>query len=240
MSGLEPSASRALQALAAARTPARGAAEHAWLHMQQRIVDGRPPLEIAPAVATHWWIAAALGLTAVAAAATLVLTWGARPLNDDRDSRPATAPYSTTAPEPVDQATPVPSPPSVSTGAMITPAPVAAEVPQASAPARPATSVRRAPPVPEAKTTSLAAEMRLLGQANAAMRAGDAGQALATLEEHRRTFAKGQLAPEREHQRAVALCELGRREAARKVVSAFARTYPKSPLLAKTEGVCRE
>lgn len=256
MPALDPIAIDALHALGAARTPEAGAAERAWLQMQQRIVDGPPPIELLPAATATdrtRWIAAGVVVTALAAAIVLAIAWRPRPLTGTDDSAPAVAPYST-APAPAQDVEQVPVPKASS--AVVTPEPAdeaAATIveseprPRATKPTRrtdaaPASSVSPSDPVPvvEPKTTTLAAEMRLLARANTAMRAGNPAQALATLDEHARTFAAGQLAPERDYQRAVALCELGRKDAARKVVAAFARSHPKSPLRSKAEGVCKD
>lgn len=262
MPGLEPTASDVLQALGAARTPEAGATERAWLQMQQRIVDGPPPMDVGPVVAVAErprWIAVALATTAIAAAAALVFAWGSQGATDLDDAAVQSAPYSSASPAPE----PEPSPPSPTVTTEPAPSAVASSVaPVDDAPsvaprpepatARPRTPAKRpespvkrpespATPVPATpKTTTLAAEMTLLAQANAAMRRGDAAAALATLDEHRRRFADGQLAPERDVARAVALCELGRREAARAVADAFARAHPSSALRTKAEGVCRD
>lgn len=97
-----------------------------------------------------------------------------------------------------------------------------------------------AEPEPATSGTTLEAELRLLGQANAAMRAGRHVDALAVLARHAREFPTGQLAPEREYKRALVLCELDRGQEARAVAQAFARAHPQSPLRAKAEEVCRE
>ena len=82
--------------------------------------------------------------------------------------------------------------------------------------------------------------MRLLAKANSAMRAGNPSEALSVLDEHRRDYPSGQLAPERDYKRAVATCELGRVEEARSIAAAFGRAYPKSPLRAKAQSVCSD
>jgi hypothetical protein len=104
----------------------------------------------------------------------------------------------------------------------------------------PRVSSEPAQPEPATTGTTLEAELRLLGQANAAMRAGRHDDALTVLARHAREFENGQLAPEREYKRALALCELGRAQEARAVAKAFAREHPKSPLRAKAQDVCRE
>jgi hypothetical protein len=261
VTGLEPNAAHAVRALAAARTPGDGAAERAWLLMQQRIVDGPAPIDIGTAtVATAGrarWIAIGVAIAAVVVAAAGLGSWRAGWLADG-DGRPAAeASYSTTrlddtrSETTVREAEPsalpndtVPVEPAPAVEVEGTPAPVAVVKPETRS--RPSKQPRRpaadpaSPPSPAAKTTTLAAEMRLLAKANAAMQAGNPTGALAVLDEHARDFARGQLAPEREYKRAVALCELGRTDKARAIADAFVRAHPKSPLRAKAESVCRE
>jgi hypothetical protein len=262
MPGLERSAIDALQALGAARTPDAGGVERAWLQLQQRIVDGPPPIELDAPIAAgprRYWIGLALAATAVPATIALVFASGSWVARNAEDPALHSAPYSSPpeqapaiAPTRVDQA-PVPAtrdaaqaqdvvrddaaPPAVAPTAAARPAAVR---PRAAKPAPADDTDAPSTPPPAPKTTTLAAEMRLLAQANAAMRKGDASAALAKLDEHRRSFAQGQLAPERDVARAVALCELGKREAARAVVDAFRRDHASSPLLRKAEGVCRD
>jgi outer membrane biosynthesis protein TonB len=264
MAGLERDAASAVRALAAARTPDDGATERAWLLMQERLVDGPPPLDIGTtptiAAARARWIATGIAVAALLVLAVGLASWSAGWLAGIDARAPAEAPYSTTREDAsqetatIRDAAPVVAEPKSSAVAPIPTEivePVPVEPVAIAAPAEPRAtkpsnkSARRSEPEPEPstsipKTTTLAAEMRLLARANAAMRAGDAAGALAVLDEHARDFAGGQLAPEREYKRALALCELGRADKARAVASAFVKAHPRSPLRAKAQSVCRE
>jgi hypothetical protein len=260
MRELEPSAANAVRVLAAARTPGDGAVERAWTLMQQRIVDGPAPIDIgATTIATGSrarWIATGIAIAAVLVAGVGLGSWRAGWLADVDGREVAEAPYSTVQKNTredtatVREPEPTPSPNDVVSPAPVIPADVEetpAPVPVAKTEARARSSkqprraaLELAPVEPAAKTTTLAAEMRLLAKANAAMRAGNPAGALAVLDEHARDYARGQLAPEREYKRAVAVCELGRTDKARSIADAFVRAHPKSPLRAKAESVCRE
>ena len=78
-------------------------------------------------------------------------------------------------------------------------------------------------------TGEVAAEVRLLGEAHAAMRGGDAERALVLLEEHARRYPRGALGEERDAARIAALCALGRVGEARQAANRFLRATPLSP-----------
>ncbi|NVB40242.1 hypothetical protein G6O69_20535 [Pseudenhygromyxa sp. WMMC2535] len=82
---------------------------------------------------------------------------------------------------------------------------------------------------------SLAAELALLEQARAARTPADR---LAHLEAHRRRFATGQLADERELLRVEALCELGRVEEARDVAERFVGSEDEAGARARMRRAC--
>jgi hypothetical protein len=253
MAGLERDAANAVKALGSARTPDDGAAERAWVLMQQRLVGGPPPIDIEAesrlAVARARWIATGIAIAAVLVVAVGVASWSAGWLAGVDAHPPAEAPYSTTRAEPSEDTATAREPVIEVEPAPEVSVPTPSTIAESDAPAKPVKatkSPRRAEPEPEppstsaAKTTTLAAEMRLLGRANAALRSGDPAAALAVLDEHARDFARGQLAPEREYKRALALCELGRAAKARAVADAFVKAHPGSPLRSKAETVCRE
>ena len=256
MTGLEPTAAHAMRALADARTPSDGAAERAWLLMQERIVDGPPPIDIGTTMHASpraRWIAVGVAIAAVLVIAIGLGTWRAGWLATVDERTPAEAPYSTIreeaqeepattrAPEPTAVAPLDTTPSNVVAPEVEGPGGVA-ETEVRSRPSK--TKQRRAPEPttvePAPRTTTLAAEMRLLAKANSAMRAGKPSAALSVLDEHRRDYPNGQLAPERDYKRAVATCELGRVDEARSIAASFVRTHPKSPLRAKAESVCSE
>jgi hypothetical protein len=78
-------------------------------------------------------------------------------------------------------------------------------------------------------TGDVAAEVRLLGEAHAVMRRGDAERALVLLDEHARRYPKGALGEERDAARIAALCALGRVAEARETADRFLRAAPQSP-----------
>jgi TolA-binding protein len=265
MTQLEPNAAAALQALAVARTPAAGASDRAWALLQARIVDGPPPIDaelpVRASVGRSRWLAYGIALAAVVVAAVSVASWNAgRPRGDDGES-PGAAGYSTTpedigsqdvvAPSAggsaaIDQRTDAVAEILNHTAAVELPAARDTDAPTSSG-TRPRArrSATRVEPAAKpsdavpAQRTTLAAELRLLARANTAMRTGDPAAALAVLDRHAREFPAGQLAPEREYKRALALCELGRTERAREVAETFVRAHPDSPLRAKASSVCR-
>jgi hypothetical protein len=86
---------------------------------------------------------------------------------------------------------------------------------------------------------TLREETASLRQAQAALRAGAPGQALALIEAQERRFTDGALAPERAAARILALCALARVDEAREQVQRFERQWPRSPLLARVRSACR-
>jgi hypothetical protein len=102
-----------------------------------------------------------------------------------------------------------------------------APLPQASVQALPVPSAlsRRTGPV----TGDVAAEVRLLGEAQTAMRSRDAERALRVLDEYARRYPGGTLGEERDAMRIAALCALGRDVEARRATDRFLRAAPQSP-----------
>jgi hypothetical protein len=96
------------------------------------------------------------------------------------------------------------------------------------------TALRPPPPSP----SSLAAEMRLLETARAALSGGDARRALSLIQEHEREFPAGSLSEERRASKVFALCELGRRAEAARAAAEFLRTAPASPLRGRVLDSC--
>jgi hypothetical protein len=105
--------------------------------------------------------------------------------------------------------------------------------PAAQLKAAPARSTRSKGP----GATSLAADVQLLKEAQLALHAGHADDALRMLDE-RAASSSGGLQQEKAAARIVALCELGRSSEARTQVASFAQRYPKSPLLARVRRAC--
>jgi hypothetical protein len=112
--------------------------------------------------------------------------------------------------------------------------PIASQAAENVSPA-PAQPAPRQQPVGPA---TVAAEAELLRQADAALKAGDAARALALLGEHATRFPNGMLIEEREAERIVVLCALGRTEEARAAASQFLRVRPRSPLSQRIRESC--
>lgn len=91
---------------------------------------------------------------------------------------------------------------------------------------------------PPANESSLSVETHLVRDATAALQRGDAAGALAALEDHARRFPHGVLAEERDAQRVLALCALGRTSEAKSRASRFAEQHPRSALTGKVRGSC--
>lgn len=81
----------------------------------------------------------------------------------------------------------------------------------------------------------LTQEVALLSRAVAALNAGRAGEALATLNEHQRQFPRGILGAERQAAKAQALCSLGRLSQGR---AELAHLSPKSTAASRAKQVC--
>ena len=92
-------------------------------------------------------------------------------------------------------------------------------------------------PAPSVAST-LDDETRLVRDADAALRGGDASGALALLDQHARTFPHGVLAEERAAERVLVLCALGRTGEARTAAASFLRDRPLSPLATRIRSSC--
>ena len=81
-------------------------------------------------------------------------------------------------------------------------------------------------------------EVRLLSQAHAAIRAGRPRDALSKLREHADSFPNSKLAEARQVARMIALCDSGKRAAARAEAQSFLSARPRSPLANRVRSVC--
>lgn len=89
-----------------------------------------------------------------------------------------------------------------------------------------------------APTAMLAREVRLLRDADLAVKGGDPERALTLLDEHAAAFPRSDLEPERSAERVFALCRVGRVEEARVAASAFLSAHPAGPLAERVKGAC--
>ncbi len=142
-------------------------------------------------------------------------------------SAPPVTPAPTLAPPQRTDAPPAPVP---TVSPAITAVPTVAPAPVVAPPQRPAR------PAPD-RTDTLAAELRLLREARAQLASHDVSGALATLDQHARRFAHGQLTEEREAVRSLARCATrpDPSEADR-----FARAWPASPSIARVRRACTD
>lgn len=91
----------------------------------------------------------------------------------------------------------------------------------------------------DAAGNQLAEELKLLSGAREGLKRGDSAVALERLEEHARRFPSGTLVMEARALRVDALCEAGRRDAAREAAEAFLKAWPESPLAARVRSACQ-
>jgi hypothetical protein len=107
-------------------------------------------------------------------------------------------------------------------------------------PTAPAPSVPAAAPHASASGGSLDAEVALLAQTSAALRAHDPSRALALAEEHGRRFPNGALGPEFAAEHILALSALGRKTEACSEARRFIELNTSSPLLPQVRAACDE
>jgi hypothetical protein len=89
-----------------------------------------------------------------------------------------------------------------------------------------------------ASQPALLEELRLIGQAHAALNAGDPSGALAVLGEHAARFPKGQLASDRENLRVLAGCMLGDAQAKRRAET-LVNVNPSSAISKRMRDACK-
>lgn len=196
-----------------------------------------PPL---PAATSPWTIVvgAVIGVAAIAAAAAVAT-------HDQVDEVDAAAPslarlgerVASVAPiaPPIESAAP-PSPPPTDDVVALASEP---EAPARAEPTRRSSKRTRSTEVTDAPATDgFAEEVALLASARAALGAGDAKQAIATLSSHAKRFPAGKLAREREVSWITALCALGRDAEAKRRAADFLRRDDDSPHAAKVRASC--
>ncbi len=130
------------------------------------------------------------------------------------------APLAPAAPAPATEAAPVTPDPAVE----------AADLPVEDVKPSPARVTRRA--------ADLEGEMKLLRQADGALRRGDSAAALVALNKHAAQYPSGVLAQEREGVRAIALCSSGNTSAGQSAAQRFLSAASKSPLASRIRSAC--
>ncbi len=133
-------------------------------------------------------------------------------------------------------------------GAAATPAPAVASVAMlASEPSPtavvqandlPVDEVKSSPARVRARTADLEGEMKLLRQADGALRRGDSAGALVALNKHAAAYPNGVLSQEREGVRAIALCGAGSTAQGQAAARRFLTQAAKSPLSSRIRSAC--
>jgi hypothetical protein len=96
----------------------------------------------------------------------------------------------------------------------------------------------RSPSVPMTTESPVELEADLLTRADSALKAGDANRALELVNQHASSFPQGVLVEEREAERIVVLCALGRSGEAETLAAEFLRQRPRSPLAPRVRASC--
>jgi len=208
MTDLSPDARSLLASLAMSHEPPPDAAARVRAH-----VAAQP--NVAPTVGARGWWGAAVGLGVVV---LLAAWWTMR--------APVAVPVAP-VPRPV-SAVVMPAP------VVVAPPVVAAAVPVAVAPVVAATPR----PARVAERDDLAAELRLIQQAQTALAGSNTAGAQAALRSHARTFPHGHLVEEREALSVQVLCASGRTEEARRAGAAFVARHPGSPQVGRVRRTC--
>jgi hypothetical protein len=123
----------------------------------------------------------------------------------------------------------------------LTPSPKSASAPRdrARGPVRARNKAETAPESGAALASdSLAEEVRMLRSARAALDRGDPMQALRLVDAHETRFHRGTLYEERLAARVLALCALGRADAARAAAQELEHAAPRSPHLPRVRASC--
>jgi hypothetical protein len=136
---------------------------------------------------------------------------------------------------------------SVSAATPAVAAPVAVAAPQAASDSQPAAvdpldlpldDAKPSPTHPRSRGTDLEGEMKLLRQADGALRRGDSAAALVAINKHAALYPSGVLSQEREGVRAIALCNAGSMSQGQAAARRFLAQASKSPLSSRIRSAC--
>ena len=118
-------------------------------------------------------------------------------------------------------------------------APLAAPEPAITEPADlPVEDSKPGPARVRSRAADLEGEMKLLRQADSALRRGDAAAALSALNKHAAQYPGGVLAQERDGVRAIALCSSGNVSQGKSAAQRFLSASSKSPLASRIRSAC--
>jgi hypothetical protein len=212
----DPSLRALVAAYVQVQTPSPAAVDDAWCTLDARVRAGDvPTLDATPKPVFGLGLAVVVGVAVVAAAAALTLVDAPREALDE--------PMPVTLPRPTPD---VADPPHVEAPPL--PAAAAPTTMTTVPPAKPATSKRGPRRAPAPEIPSLAAELELLRATRAALRGGNPQRALDLAGTHRRRYPESTFAEERSATEVMALCVLGRVDAAKAKAAGFRRLYPGS------------
>ncbi len=102
----------------------------------------------------------------------------------------------------------------------------------------PVEEAKASPTRAHARSVDLEGEMKLLRQADGALRRGDAQAALVALNKHAASYPSGVLSQEREGVRAIALCSAGSTAQGQAAARRFLSLAAKSPLSSRIRSAC--
>ncbi len=203
---------------------------------QDQLAQVRARLEARrqPAPRRASWV---VGLVCAAAAAVLLAWWGADAEIVAPQSRPPSVQAQReTADVPGDEAR-LQAPPRSPAPSRATPAPAAP--PPRPAPQRAARTVAPSVPSPAPAALRLAAEAKLIQEAEAQLREHSFTEALQTLETHAQSFPAGTLSIERRALRSIALCRSGNLAQGRGEGAALRRDPASAPYRGRIDQACK-
>lgn len=171
-------------------------------------------------------VGATIGMAASGVALLAITAAGVRSISDDDAPQRASAPVVAVAPKQIEVPSPAPEQPApIEEPAIVEPAPAIASAP-VQRPSKPALTE------PEDNIEAELELMKIVRQSK------DPERALGLLDRHRREFASGVFAAEREVLRVEHLCALGRTGEAETIAAAFMKRYPSNPLRSRIDPAC--
>lgn len=219
-------------------TPTADAIDRGWQRVQTRLASGAPPpLEQTSTVGIGLKVTLTVLLVGSAVAVSM-LAGRSRPLTLVGSTFAAADLRNASEPPPTPASAPVVEPPMSDLEPAVTsePAPEAATKPTRR---RPRARIPTAN-TPVDDTASLTAELTVLRQARAALRAGQAERALSLVATHRARYPDSAFDQERRLTKITALCALGRPQEAQRAADAFRRRFPSSSRGSEAMAGCRE
>lgn len=232
MEELTDDAKKMLEALKTDETPSKSTSDRMWA----AVAAGGATAAIATGLGkTKLILFAALGVTTIGA-----IVYLAQPDQEPGgtagigSAAPSTAASANTEPEPDPRPEPEP-PPEEPT---VEPESEQQPEPDQPTPTPAGETKKNTAPVPTA--ADLERDLELIGEAKVALRQKDAQEALRILNEHEKDFPRSSFAEERAFLEMTALCDLGKKDRARKQAERFLKKHPKSALTPRVKTLCTD